>query len=106
MRAWRARSAKTLSALIDLHIDDMKDVGKPPQRYKSATLEMLQRYAHCYCVAEATDDSDRATREIIDNTPNSFRISIGRSRFAGGREASIAWARQIAVSRIFEQERI
>ena len=39
----RARSAKTLGALIDLHIDDMKDVGKPPQRSKSATLEMLQR---------------------------------------------------------------
>ncbi|MBS0278440.1 MAG: site-specific integrase [Proteobacteria bacterium] len=39
----RARSAKTLGALIDLHIDDMKDVGKPPQRSKTATLEMLQR---------------------------------------------------------------
>jgi integrase len=39
----RARSVKTLGALIDLHIDDMKDVGKPPQRSKSATLEMLQR---------------------------------------------------------------
>jgi hypothetical protein len=45
MRAWRARSAKTLGALIDLHIDDVKDVGKPRQRYKSATLEMLQRYS-------------------------------------------------------------
>jgi hypothetical protein len=39
----RARSAKTFSALIDLHIDDMKEVGKPPGRSKSATLEMLQR---------------------------------------------------------------
>ena len=39
----RARSVKTLGALIDLHIDDMKDVGKPPQRSKSATLEMLRR---------------------------------------------------------------
>jgi integrase len=39
----RARKAKTLGALIALHIDDMKDVGKPPQRSKSATLEMLQR---------------------------------------------------------------
>ncbi len=39
----RARKAKTFGALIDLHIDDMKDVGKPPQRSKSATLEMLQR---------------------------------------------------------------
>lgn len=39
----RARSAKTFGALIDLHVDDMKEVGKPPGRSKSATLEMLQR---------------------------------------------------------------
>lgn len=39
----RARSLKTFGSLIDLHIDDMKDVGKPPQRSKTATLEMLQR---------------------------------------------------------------
>jgi len=38
-----ARSAKTFGTLIELHIGDMKDVGKPPQRSKSATLEMLQR---------------------------------------------------------------
>ncbi len=36
----RARSTKTFGALIDLHIDDMKEVGKPPGRSKSATLEM------------------------------------------------------------------
>ena len=39
----RARDAKTFGALIDLHIDDMKDVGKAPGRSKSATLEMLHR---------------------------------------------------------------
>src|SRR5258706_8440691 len=39
----RARNAKTIGALIDLHIDDMKEVGKAPGRSKSATLEMLQR---------------------------------------------------------------
>ncbi len=39
----RARSAKTFGALIDLHVDDMKEVGKAPGRSKSATLEMLQR---------------------------------------------------------------
>ncbi len=32
----RARSAKTFGALIELLIDDMKDVGKPPGRSKSA----------------------------------------------------------------------
>ncbi|MGB8364214.1 MAG: tyrosine-type recombinase/integrase [Rhizomicrobium sp.] len=39
----RGRTAKTFGALIDLHIDDMKEVGKPPLRSKSATLEMLHR---------------------------------------------------------------
>jgi hypothetical protein len=39
----RARSAKTFGALIDLHIDDMKDVGMPPARTKSAVLERLKR---------------------------------------------------------------
>ena len=39
----RARGTKTFGDLIDLHIDDMKDVGKPPGRSKSATLEMLHR---------------------------------------------------------------
>jgi integrase len=39
----RARSAKTFGALIDLHIDDMKEVGKAPGRSKSATLEKLRR---------------------------------------------------------------
>ncbi len=31
------------SVFFDLHIDDMKEVGKAPGRSKSATLEMLQR---------------------------------------------------------------
>ncbi|MBU6298614.1 MAG: site-specific integrase [Alphaproteobacteria bacterium] len=39
----RSRNAKTFGALIDLHIDDMKEVGRPLRRSKSATLEMLQR---------------------------------------------------------------
>lgn len=39
----RARNAKTFGALIDLHIEDMKEVGKPPGRSKGATLQMLQR---------------------------------------------------------------
>jgi hypothetical protein len=39
----RARSGKTFSDPIDLHIDDINKVGKPPGRSKSAILEMLQR---------------------------------------------------------------
>jgi integrase len=40
-----ARTAKlrTFGDLIDLHIADMTEVGKPPQRSKSATLAMLKR---------------------------------------------------------------
>ena len=34
---------QTFGDLIDLHIDDMKDVGKPPGRSKDATLAMLKR---------------------------------------------------------------
>ncbi|MDE2113166.1 MAG: site-specific integrase [Alphaproteobacteria bacterium] len=41
--ARRARAAKTFGTLIDLHIDDMEEVGRPLRRSKSATLEMLQR---------------------------------------------------------------
>jgi integrase len=41
--ATRARKAKTFGDLIDTHIDDMTQVGKPPGRSKSATLDMLYR---------------------------------------------------------------
>lgn len=41
----RSRTArlKTFGELIDLHISDMKDVGKAPGRSKAATLKMLKR---------------------------------------------------------------
>jgi hypothetical protein len=39
----RARGAKTFGHLIDLHMDDVKEVGKSLGRSKSATLEMLHR---------------------------------------------------------------
>ncbi|OHB31822.1 MAG: integrase [Phenylobacterium sp. RIFCSPHIGHO2_01_FULL_69_31] len=39
----RIARLKTVSDLIDLHIDDMKDVGKAPGRSKDATLQMLKR---------------------------------------------------------------
>ncbi|HEX3887590.1 MAG TPA: hypothetical protein VHW05_08840 [Phenylobacterium sp.] len=29
--------------MVDLHVTDMKEVGKPPGRSKLATLEMLKR---------------------------------------------------------------
>ena len=39
----RVGKLKTLSDLIDLHISDMKDVGKAPGRTKEASLAMLKR---------------------------------------------------------------
>lgn len=39
----RTAKLRTFSDLIDLHIADMKEVGKAPGRSKSATLEMLKR---------------------------------------------------------------
>lgn len=39
----RVKGMKTFGQLIDLHIADMKEVGKAPGRSKSATLAMLKR---------------------------------------------------------------
>ena len=41
--AARTRNVKTFGDLIDLHIADMKEVGKAPGRSKDATLAMLKR---------------------------------------------------------------
>jgi hypothetical protein len=38
----RVGKLKTFGELIDLHISDMKEVGKAPGRSKSATLKMLK----------------------------------------------------------------
>src|SRR5581483_11799569 len=39
----RVKRAQTFEDLIDLHIADMKEVGKAPGRSKAATLDMLKR---------------------------------------------------------------
>jgi integrase len=39
----RIGKLKTFGDLIDLHISDMKEVGKAPKRSKDATLKMLKR---------------------------------------------------------------
>ncbi|MDY6922924.1 MAG: site-specific integrase [Pseudomonadota bacterium] len=38
----RAAGLRTFGELVDLHIDDMKSVGKAPRRSKAATLKMLK----------------------------------------------------------------
>ncbi|MER9215165.1 hypothetical protein NKI54_24370 [Mesorhizobium sp. M0663] len=40
----RVARLKTFCQLIDLHIDDMCDVGKSPLRSKAAALDMLRRH--------------------------------------------------------------
>lgn len=42
-KASRTARLRTFGDLIDLHIDDMKEVGKAPGRSKDATLAMLKR---------------------------------------------------------------
>lgn len=39
----RVARVKTLAELIDLHVEDMRSVGKAPGRSKDATLQMLKR---------------------------------------------------------------
>ena len=37
-----AVQAKTFSDIIDLHIEDMHEVGRPPHRSKAAVLQALK----------------------------------------------------------------
>lgn len=79
----RARGAKTFGHLIDMHIDDMKDVGKPPGRSKSATLEMLQRELGSMRAAEL--DRERLIRFGRDRAkqgagPVTLSMDIGAVR--------------------------
>ncbi|CAN5339498.1 hypothetical protein BH09PSE1_BH09PSE1_31200 [soil metagenome] len=46
-RSSTVSKARTFGRLIDIHIADMKEVGKAPGRTKIATLEMLSRRLGC-----------------------------------------------------------
>lgn len=65
----RIARMRTLADLIDLHIADMKEVGRAPGRSKLATLEMLRRELGSKTILEL--DRDRI-------------IQFGRRRSAGG----------------------
>jgi hypothetical protein len=56
----RARRLQTFGDLIDLHIADMTQVGKPPGRAKATTLAMLRR--ELGAVKMAAMDRDRLVR--------------------------------------------
>jgi integrase len=88
----RARSAKTLGALIDLHIDDMKEVGKPPQRSKSATLELLQRKLGALTLAQL--DRERLIRFGRDRAkegagPVTLGMDLGAIKLVIGHAAAV-----------------
>ncbi|HEX4294204.1 MAG TPA: hypothetical protein VHZ29_08725, partial [Rhizomicrobium sp.] len=88
----RARSAKTFGALIDLHIDDMKDVGKPPQRSKSATLEMLQRRLGALSLSQL--DRERLIRFGRDRAkegagPVTIGMDLGAIKLVIGHAAAV-----------------
>ncbi|MGH6997256.1 MAG: site-specific integrase, partial [Phenylobacterium sp.] len=65
----RVARVKTLGELIDLHVEDMKSVGKAPGRSKDATLQMLKR--ELGRVALADIDRERL-------------VKFGRARAASG----------------------
>ncbi len=95
----RARKAKTFGALIDLHIEDMKDVGKPPQRSKSATLEMLQRKLGALPISQLDRERlirfgrDRATEGAgpvtVGMDLGAIKLVIGHAAAVHGIEVSI-----------------
>ena len=59
-KASRTAKLRTFGDLIDLHIEDMKEVGKAPGRSKDATLAMLKRELGGRNMAEL--DRDRIIR--------------------------------------------
>src|SRR5438445_7783152 len=77
----RIARLKPFGELIDLHIDDMCDVGKSPRRSKAAALDMLQR--HLGKCNIATLDSEWLIRFGRDRTaqgagPVTLGIDVGK----------------------------
>ncbi len=65
----RAARLRTFGELVDLHIADMKDVGKAPKRSKAATLKMLK---------------DRLGSKKLPQLDRQLFIDFGRQRAAEG----------------------
>ncbi len=58
----RARSAKTLSALIDMHIDDMKEVGKTVS-FEAPVSSDISSIRSCFsCMISITAKVNRTLR--------------------------------------------
>ncbi|MER9141020.1 hypothetical protein NKI20_33230, partial [Mesorhizobium sp. M0830] len=76
----RIARLKTFGELIDLHIDDMCDVGKSPRRSKAAALDMLRRHlGKCKIVALDRERLIRFGRDRADQGagPMTLGIDIG-----------------------------
>ncbi|ESZ54605.1 hypothetical protein X727_33310 [Mesorhizobium sp. L103C119B0] len=63
----RTARLKSFGELIDLHIDDMCDVGKSTRRSKAAALDMLQRHLGKCKVAAL--DRERLIRSVATGPP-------------------------------------
>lgn len=76
----RIARLKTFGDLIDLHIDDMCDVGKSPRRPKAAALDMLQRHlGKCGIAALAARGS---LRWRIDCDLRALGVALSRKLLA------------------------
>lgn len=65
----RAARLRTFGELVDLHVDDMKSVGKAPRRSKAATLRMLKA---------------RLGRKKLGQLDRQFFIEFGKERAREG----------------------
>lgn len=78
--ASRIARLKTFDQLVDLHIADMKDVGRAPGRSKDATLQMLKRQLGSLNMSEL--DRERIVkfgreRALAGAGPTTLGIDIG-----------------------------
>lgn len=88
----RVARVKTLGELIDLHVEDMKSVGKAPGRSKDATLQMLKRELGKLTLADI--DRERLvrfgrTRAASGAGPVTVSMDIGAIRLVVSHAAAV-----------------
>jgi hypothetical protein len=97
----RIARLNTFGDLIDVHIADMKEVGKAPGRSKSATLEMLKRELGKKPMADL--DRDRLikfgrARAAEGAGPVTLSMDIGAIKLVLSHAASASWARAMSAT--------
>lgn len=88
----RIAKVRTFADLIDLHIEDMCAVGKPPRRSKAATLKALKRELGAYNMVSL--DRDRLIRFGRDRAlagagPMTLSIDIGMIKLVLSHAAAV-----------------